>query len=234
MRVHFLQHVPFEGPGRIADWVTERGHSSAVTHLYAGETPPEPDQFEFLVVMGGPMGVHDEAEFPWLRAEKRALEAAVATGKPVLGVCLGAQLLASVLGAEVRRNPQREIGWFEIERLPTAAQSVFGCHLPARESVFHWHGDTFEIPLGAVPLYRSQACENQAFIWQERVLALQFHIETTPQGAADLVVHARADLVPGRFVQDEAALLRGDAPYDRIAAMLYAALDRMTGHRDPA
>ncbi|MGF1643945.1 MAG: type 1 glutamine amidotransferase [Thiotrichales bacterium] len=233
MRVHYLQHVPFEGPAGIAAWAASRGYPLSATRLYAGEALPNPDDIDFLVIMGGPMGVHDELDYPWLRAEKQFVAAFVASGKPMLGVCLGAQLLATVLGASVTRNPRREIGWFDIERLPTAERSDLGRELPMRQCVFHWHGDTFSLPDGAVALYRSEACENQAFIWRERVLGLQFHIETTPESAAELVAHGRGELWLEPWVQGELEILRADAPYAAINDMLRDVLDRLIGAAGP-
>ena len=156
------------------------------------------------------MGVHDEERYPWLAAEKQFISDAIDQGKRVLGICLGAQLLAQLLGAPVTRNRWLEIGWFPIEKRPEAAASAIGRGLPERLTAFHWHGDTFGIPDGAIPLYRSQACENQGFIFEERVVGLQFHLETTPASAAALVRNAADELISAPFVQSAREIL-GDS-----------------------
>ena len=228
MRIHCLQHVPFEGPAGIADWTEARGHELSVTRLYTGAAPPSPDAFDWLVVMGGPMGVHDEAEHPWLVPEKALLFEAIAAGRTIIGVCLGAQLLAGALGARVYRNAEKEIGWLPIELTGEGrASSLFG-FLPGSIVVFHWHGDTFDLPPGAVHLARSQGCANQAFVWDGRVLGLQFHVETTPESLRALVEHGADDIVPGPYVQSaERMLAASGEDFERINGALFGVLDRL-------
>lgn len=228
MRIHCLQHVPFEGPAGIADWAAARGHELSVTHLYTGAAPPSTEVFDWLVVMGGPMGVYDQAEHPWLVAEKALLREAVAAGRTIVGVCLGAQLLAEVLGGRVYRNAEKEIGWFPIELTEAGrASDVFG-FLPGRIEVFHWHGDTFDLPPGAVHLARSQGCGNQGFLWDGRVLGLQFHIETTPESLRELVEHGADDILPGPYVQSAERMLAASGnDFARINGALFGILDRL-------
>jgi GMP synthase-like glutamine amidotransferase len=228
MRIQVLQHVPFEGPAGIADWAAAHGHPLALTHLYRGDPLPAPDGFDRLVVMGGPMGIYDEQDHPWLGPEKAFLRAAIAAGKTIIGVCLGAQLLADVLGAPVYRNAHKEIGWLPIELTPEGlADPIFGQLAPGL-TVYHWHGDTFPLPPGALHLARSEGCEHQAFLYRGRVLGLQFHLETTPQSLAALVSNCADEIVPGPFVQDAATMLAADpAAYARIHAALFGVLDRL-------
>jgi len=207
VNIHYLQHVPFEGLGSIANWVGQAGHNLTGSRLYAGEALPDPAALDWLIVMGGPMGVHDERHHPWLTREKQLIEQAIGQEKTVLGICLGAQLIADVLGARVYANEHREIGWFPVRRTSEAADCALGRVLPEQVEVFHWHGDTFDLPAGAVRLARSEACENQAFIHQSRVLGLQFHLETTPAGAEELIRHGRHELVPAPYVQPAEAIL---------------------------
>ena len=228
MRLHCLQHVPFEGPAGIADWATRRGHTMTTTHLYAGEPLPNQAAFDWLVVMGGPMGVQDETDYTWLVPEKRFIGASIAVGKTVIGVCLGAQLIAETLGARVSRNPQKEIGWFPIE-LTEAGQSspIFG-FLPSVFQVYHWHGDTFDLPPGAVHLARSAACAQQAFLYDRHVLGLQCHLESTPQSVADIVRHCADEIIPAAHVQTaERKLAASEQDYMRINAALSGILDRL-------
>ena len=217
MRAHFLQHVPFEGLGSIRPWLESQGAQITSTRFFLGEDLADLQPIDLLIAMGGPMSVGDEAEHPWLHSEKHFLRAAIARGTPVLGVCLGAQLIASALGARVCANPLKEIGWFPVQAVPTAAGSF---RFPAQCTVFHWHGDTFELPQRAVRLARSPACENQAFQLNRNVIGLQFHLETTPESARAMIEHCRSELTPGEYVQSEAELKA--AP-----AKLYASINSL-------
>jgi GMP synthase-like glutamine amidotransferase len=203
-RAHWLQHVPFEGLGSIESWLTTAGYSITCTRLFASPTLPQPDDLDLLVIMGGPMSVNDQAALPWLREEKDFIRRCIQGGKPVLGICLGAQLIASALGAAVYRNRVKEIGWFPIFSVP-GGESVF--RFPPTAEVFHWHGETFDLPPGAVHLARSSACENQAFQLGHSVIALQCHLETTPELLPDIADDCPADLIPSPTVQSKEAML---------------------------
>ncbi len=208
MHVQVLQHVPFEGPGSIADWLAARRADMSCTRLFAGDPLPRADEIDALVAMGGPMSVNDEDALAWLRPEKQLVRDAVARGIPVLGVCLGAQLIASALGARVYAGAEREIGWFPLNGVADAAP---GFRFPPEFLAFHWHGETFDLPAGAVRLARSAACENQAFRVGRRVIGLQFHLETTPAAAEALIENCRNELVPGPYVQTEQELRAASA-----------------------
>jgi GMP synthase-like glutamine amidotransferase/RimJ/RimL family protein N-acetyltransferase len=220
MRVRVLQHVPFEGLAALEPALRAGDHEVATTRFFASDPLPTPDAFDWLVVLGGPMSVHDEARYAWLAPEKELVHRSIERGCAVLGICLGAQLVAEVLGGRVRANREKEIGWFPVERMPGAEASSFGRALAPRTVAFHWHGETFELPPGAIHLARSEACENQAFGWGERVLALQFHLETTPAAAASLVEHCRDELLPGRFVEPPEAMLSDPSRFERIRPVL--------------
>ncbi len=224
MRVQVFQHVPFEGLGAIEPWLAARGARIGWTRFFADARIPDPDDYDWLIAMGGPMSVNDEVALPWLRDEKRAIAAAIDAGKTVLGVCLGAQLIASACGAKVMRNPEREIGWFPIERIAEPAEHPIARALPPQAEVFHWHGETFTLPRGAVHLARSEACEAQAFALGPHVVGMQFHLETTRESAAALVTHCPEDLKPGRFVQTGEDLLGDAARFDRLRESLTAVL----------
>ena len=227
MNIQWLQHVPFEGLGAIEGWAGRMGHSLSRTRLFAGDLFPEQGEFGLLVVMGGPMGIYDEQEYPWLAAEKAFIRATIEAGKPVLGICLGAQLLADVLGARVSANKEKEIGWFPVTRtdsVPGGLASV----LPERQTVFHWHGDTFGLPAGAVHLYASAGCTNQAFLYTDRVLALQFHLETTRESAAALLENCRHELAPGPWIQTEPEIVEGLGKFTGINLTMDAILAYLT------
>ena len=206
LRIACLQHVPFEGPGAIADWAGAKGHRLTVTRLDAGDRLPVLEQFDWLVVMGGPMGVRDEARHIWMTAEKVLIREAIRDGRVVVGVCLGAQLIADVLGARVDRAPEREIGWHPV-RLTAEARELPGLDGLAEEfPAFHWHADAFALPEGATRLASSPGCREQAFLFGRSVLGLQFHLEMTPESVDALLTHCASDLEPGCYVQDEASM----------------------------
>ncbi len=224
MRIHSIEHAPFEGPGRIAAWAQERGHILSRTALHDGEAPPGQGAFDLLVVMGGPMSIHEHRTHPWLPVEKRFLAEAIRARKPILGICLGAQLLADVLGGKVFQNPVKEIGWFPVRMLDRSAPFAA---FPERLTVMHWHGDTFTIPEGVRRVAESDACANQAFVLGDRVVGLQFHIELEKVGVEDLV-HASLDeagTVP--FIQSREQLLSPPPESDAAAPALYALLDEL-------
>jgi GMP synthase-like glutamine amidotransferase len=149
----------------------------------------------------------------------------IAASKRVLGICLGAQLLAEVLGARVYRNKHREIGWFPVQRMPGNASSALFAVFPAEVDVFHWHGDTFDLPANAELLASSAACPNQGFIFRNQVLALQFHLETTPQGATDLIAHCGNELDGSPYVQDAITLLAEPQRFAKINHIMADVLD---------
>jgi GMP synthase-like glutamine amidotransferase len=233
MRIRCLKHVAFEGPARIADWAQSRGHMLATTKLFHSQPLPAVEDFDWLVSLGGPMGVHDEAQYPWLTAEKQLIEQTVLAGKPVLGVCLGAQLLADVLGAGVYRNQQKEIGWFPVRRAPLAAVAETLRSLPAEFVPFHWHGDTFQLPAGALHMAESAGCRNQAF---ECGLAwgLQFHLEATPTSVEALIRNCAAEIGSGPYEQICDEMLRDPARFLALEPILDGLLDRMAATASPA
>jgi len=227
MRIHYLQHVPFEGLGQIEPLLREQGHELSGSHLYRGDALPTLDDFDGLVVMGGPMGVGDVDRYPWLAPELALIGQAVQAGKRLLGICLGAQLIAAALGAAVTKNRWREIGWFPISRDPQAAGSPLGLLFPDQLEVFHWHGDTFALPEGALRLASSAACVEQGFVLDERVVGLQFHLEMTPKSAAVLCAEGEGELDGSRYVQTTEAMLADAGRFDGCRGVLDALLRRL-------
>jgi GMP synthase-like glutamine amidotransferase len=227
MKIQCLQHVSFEGPAEIADWAAANGHELCCTHLYRGEKLPEMETFDCLLVMGGPMSVYDDRDIPWMREEKIFLEDAIERNKAILGVCLGAQLLANVLGANVYPNKEKEIGWFPIKLLPNPeTERLFG-RAGNETSVFHWHGDTFDLPEGAIHLAESVGCRNQAFVVGRRLIGLQFHLEMNQANIATITEECRNELVPGRFVQPADELLGTELQIASTRLMLWNLLDAL-------
>lgn len=205
MRAHYFQHDPCEGLGSIESWLQSEGYTITGTRFFESASLPAPDEIDLLIIMGGPMSVNDEGQFPWLIEEKQFIRHTIERGKSVLGVCLGAQLIASAMGARVYPNHTKEIGWFPIKAVAAASDGVY--RFPPIVDVFHWHGETFDLPPGAVHLARSDNCENQAFQLGRFVLGLQFHLEVTPEIVREMVVHGRSELVPSHSVQSEEAIL---------------------------
>ena len=225
MRIHWLQHVAFEGLGSIAGWAAEKDFPVTGSRMFAGDALPPISAFDLLVIMGGPMSVNDGAAFPWLVDEKRLIKQAMAAGKMVLGVCLGAQLIASAAGAPVRPSRYQEIGWFPVKKTGAASQVAIGSALADNVAVFHWHGETFDLPTGAVHLARSKGCENQAFALGDRIVGLQYHLETTPDSANALIDHCRHELVNAPYVQTESEIRSSPIHFERLNDAMDRLLD---------
>ncbi|MCC6202038.1 MAG: gamma-glutamyl-gamma-aminobutyrate hydrolase family protein [Gammaproteobacteria bacterium] len=226
MRLHWLQHVPFEGLGSIEPWAEQAGATLRCGRMYANDALPAGNEFDGLIVVGGPMGVHDHADYPWLRGEIEFIARTIAAGKPVLGICLGAQLIAAAQGAKVYRNPEREIGWLPL--LPGADYARSPVAFLADDAarlVFHWHGDTFDLPRGALHLAATEGCRNQIYLLEGRVLGLQCHLETTRASAQALIEHCGSDLQPGRYGQSAASIVAADARFAAIERPLHALLE---------
>ncbi|MGH8046682.1 MAG: type 1 glutamine amidotransferase [Chthoniobacterales bacterium] len=228
MNLHVLQHIHCEGPGCIADWARERGATISTTHLYRGESLPDPGTVDFLVVMGGPMNIYQDRDHPWLLGERAFIKAHISAGKPVVGVCLGSQFLADALGGRVIQNPHIEIGCFPVE-FTAEARARFP-FLPASLPVTHWHGDTFVLPAGALRLATSVACLNQGFVYGNHVLALQFHPEVTHTDLVAWVQSFDANPEPSAYVQTgETILATPDEVFIAGHAMLRKLLDAIFG-----
>ncbi len=217
-------HVPFEGPGYVEDFLRERNETLTRWPLYEKDALPDPEEVDFLLVMGGPMSVHDTDKFPWLEAEKSFLRSCIETGVRVLGICLGAQLLADVMGTSVYPCSQKEIGWFPVDVDPALREDDIFRPLPGTFTAFHWHGETFDIPSKARNIGSSEACTNQGFLLARQVLALQFHLEVTPVLVEGLIKHGVRDLDDSPYVQKKRELLRGLPHRHRNRELLYGML----------
>jgi GMP synthase-like glutamine amidotransferase len=226
LRIHYLQHVAFEDAANIGVWAAQRGHTVTHTRLDLDERLPAIDAFDLLAVMGGPMNIYEHDQYPWLVREKEFIRAAIDRGRFVLGVCLGAQLAADVLGGRVVVNAEKEIGWLPTMLTDTAGASLLS-GLPVQFTPFHWHGDTFAIPPGAVHLARSEACRNQAFQYGEHVLGLQFHLDYSPESVQKMLNHCSDELVVARYIQQPGQMLPAPERFAEAKRLLYDLLDRI-------
>jgi GMP synthase-like glutamine amidotransferase len=225
MRIHCLQHSPLGGETHLPAWAGVRGYEWVNVVVPEAAEPPGMADVECLVVMGGPMSAWEEERYPWLKTEKRLIEALIDAGKPVLGVCLGAQLIADVLGARTYPGPTPEVGWFRVETTAQARHDPLGAALPESFETFLWHADTFDLPAGAVHLARSNAFEHQGFVWK-RVMALQFHLEVRPDWVRRIAIRDAARLTASNYVQPlEAILGKPETLYRANNALMDLLLD---------
>jgi GMP synthase-like glutamine amidotransferase len=184
MQVLIVKNVFSEGPGTIADFLNSERIPYSICEMCTGDACPDLDSFTHLLIMGGPMAVYEMQHYPYLVNEALFIDRSIKANKHVLGVCLGAQMVAHVLGAKVYPGQKKEIGWYEVALNPDGMSDplMSALALPERSAaqVFQWHGDTFDLPRGSVRLASSDLFPNQAFRFTDRVYALQFHIEVTP------------------------------------------------------
>lgn len=212
MKIHCIQHVEFETLGTIVEWIEKRKHSLSTTHLYENQNFPSLDNFDLLIIMGGPMNIYEYEKYPWLRKEKAFIKETISAGKAVLGICLGAQLVADVLKAEVFKNDYKEIGWFPVFTIKQEKSEISLLEgVPKELTAFHWHGDTFGLPEGAIRLFESEACKNQGFIYKNRVIGLQFHLEMSSRTIGNVIENCRDELVEGMYIRNEEEMLDKDS-----------------------
>nr|MBD3623756.1 type 1 glutamine amidotransferase [Sunxiuqinia sp.] len=227
-RIHCLQHVPFEGLGAIKSWIEDREHHLTYTRFYEDHYQlPDLNQFDWLIVLGGPMGVYDDELYPWLKAEKNFLKEAIFAHKTILGICLGSQLIASALGARIFSNKEKEIGWFDVQLTQQGKQHFLFHGVPETFKVFHWHGDTFKLPESATHLARSVACVQQAFSYSDKVLGVQFHLEMTPESLQEILKACDNELIKDTYVQTEQEILANQDTMTNNNQLLLALLNKL-------
>ncbi len=203
--VLIFRHIAHEGPGYLGDFLRDKKIPSEMICVDQGEPLPEnPYGASALVFMGGPMSVNDP--LPWIADELALIRQAIDRGIPVLGHCLGGQLMAKALGARVHANPVSEIGWHKSSRIDNAATRDWLAGVPDEAELFHWHGETFDIPAGATSLLQSRFCPNQAFVYGNS-LGFQCHIEMTAPLVEKWVEESRGELQVSESVQSEQEML---------------------------
>ena len=228
-----LQHVAVEGPGGLGAALRARGVTLRTVRIFAGEPVPARCEADALVVMGGPMGVYESDRHPHLRDERRLIEATLAAGRPLIGTCLGSQLLASALGARVYPNTRKEIGWHDVELTGAAGDDALFRGVTRRFTPLQWHGDVFDLPAGAVHLAASQLTPHQAFRHGSNAYGLLFHLELDrPQLDSWMTAFAaeldQAGIAPGNVLTEAdrrlgAAAAIGAAVFDEFAALIHRA-----------
>ena len=208
LKVHYFQHIAGEGFGSCYPYLKQLGAKITATEFFALpvdrpldiEALPHIEDVDLLIIMGGTMSVNDEANYPWLKTEKRWLRRYLASGKPAIGLCLGGQMIAHSLGANVSRNPYQELGWTTVYKSGTAVQNCF--QMPNEIEVMQWHSETFEIPKGGIRLAENEVCSNQMYQIGKNVLGFQFHPEITPEVLAAFIEEEEQEQVfDGPYVQ---------------------------------
>ena len=226
MRIHSLEHEPFEGLANIEVWAKDRGHTISRTLLFNNEELPDIDDFDWLFIMGGSMNIYEEEKYPWLEEEKNFIAEAIENKKIVLGVCLGSQLIADVLGGRVTKNKYKEIGWFPVTLTREAKNSPIFRTLPNKFCVFHWHGDTFKIPPGAARIAQSEGCANQAFEYG-RVIGLQFHLEYSVKSINLMMQNCGDEIVDEKYIQKQDEIILQISNVHKMKEILNTLLDNM-------
>lgn len=212
-----IKHIDCEGLGLWEEFCREDGLDIEVVALHRGDSLPPPDWFQAVISLGGPMNVYEEGAYPFLKLEDWFIRQTLAEGVPFLGICLGGQLLAKAVGGLVTRNRVKEIGWHPITLDEMGRRDPLFANLPERFTVFHWHGETFSIPAGAVRLASSSACRNQAFRFGRIAYAFQFHLEVTPSMVEEWVDEYGAELAElGETVNPEKLLEETPAQWETL------------------
>lgn len=227
LRIHCIQHVDFEGIGYIKSWARINNHTLSYSLLYEKEKYPKQEDFDWLIIMGGPMNIYEESRYPWLVGEKLFIKKTIESNKTVLGFCLGSQLIADVLGAKVKRNRFTEIGWFTISLTEKNISHKLFKDVDLDQPVFHWHGDTFEIPDKSERIAYSNACDNQAFIYGDRVIGFQFHLEVTPESLLDMVNNGKNELIESEYIQTDSSILSKQGSIEYCNQTLTKILNRL-------
>ena len=232
LRIHFFQHVFFEGPANIEAWCIENGHLISFTKFYENPALPELSDIDWLVIVGGPMSVYDEEKFSWLAAEKQFIKKVIQAGKTIIGICLGAQLLAEVLGAKVYQNDSKEIGWFPVALTSEGQENPLFSNFKNNAIAFHWHSDTFDIPANVLHLAQSEPCKNQAFLYNKKIIGLQFHLEMNEQSLKEMLENGASELVSAKYIQTENEILQRQNLLATNKKMLFTILDNLAEQRD--
>lgn len=222
-RAYIFQHVPFESPAAILDWLNEKNFAINYVRFYDQYTLPSVHDVDWLIIMGGPMSVNDEREYPWLPEEKKFIRNSIEARKKVVGICLGSQLIANALGCKVYQGSHKEIGWFPIRSVNTSDE------IPNGVTVFHWHGETFDLPEKAELLASTEVCAHQIFKLNNNVLAMQCHLEMTKPAIEGMLQNCAHEIKPAPFIQTIDEINRGtEIFYTKANQVLFSLLNSLT------
>jgi GMP synthase-like glutamine amidotransferase len=224
MLIDVLQHVPFEGLAAIEDWGQDQGHQFRIHHLYEEPVLPAAIDVSMLIILGGPMSANDTEH--WLEAERDLIRELLSKQQPVFGICLGAQQIAKALGADIFQGEYKEVGWHPIQIF-----AQYFPFLPDQMTAFHWHGEQFSLPDGAIRLFGNTVCENQGFIYKDFVIGLQFHLETTAESISKLITHDQDYIDHGKYVQDPQTMLSAHLPKNN-KKVLYQLMDYLVQQQE--
>jgi GMP synthase (glutamine-hydrolysing) len=225
MKVHALIHAAFEKAGVVEDWCLKNKYEFKETNSYLKESLPSIDEFDFLVIMGGPQSPRDFERYPYLKNEITLIKQAIDNNKLVLGFCLGAQLIAEALGAPTQSSPEKEVGVFPVQLTEEGRKDPLFVDFPAEFPVIHWHYDMPSLAEGAVLLAASAGCPHQAFRYKSKVYGFQFHMEITKKLAKGLILNCPEDLKASRFTQSVKDFLAND--FEAINQKMELILDRL-------
>lgn len=234
-KILVIQHVPFEGLGKLDHWFQMRAITPEIYRFFEEKPLPDLKQYSALIILGGPMGTYDLKLHPWLEKEFAFIESALEESLPILGICLGAQILAQLLGGSVNKQSQKEIGWYPISLTEKAKKHPLFSKWPEEFVTFHWHQDTFIPPKEALKIGSSAACDHQGFAYEKKgakgktipIVGLQFHLEMTQEISKRLVESCHEDLAePGPYIGSKTQILSGFAPYAQSQAHLFSFLDQ--------
>ncbi|SHN23997.1 type 1 glutamine amidotransferase [Gracilibacillus kekensis] len=207
MKIDVLQHVAFEGLAAIQEWGEKKGVEFTTHRLDQKQSFPDAEEVNFLIILGGPMSSNDSQG--WLEQERQLIEQVIALKRPILGICLGAQQIAKTLGARIYQDSYKEVGWHPIQ----STSEVFD-FVPKDMTVFHWHGEQFELPQGATRLFQSEACPKQGFMYNQHVIGLQFHFEATEESIESILINDSDYIDQGRYVQPASTIKKHPIPVE--------------------
>ena len=208
MHIHYFQHDHFEDLGYIADWAAQHNFTTSVTRFDLKPEFPSHNEYDWLVILGGKMGVYETDQYAWITPEIEFINEAINLDKIVLGICLGSQMVAHALGAKVYKNTEPEMGFYPVTFNTDARKDVIFKHFPAELNAMHMHFDIFELPAGAISMAASEVTHCQAFRYGKSVFALQFHFEVTESNASTFIREVTPEIVPGRLVQQPHGMLQ--------------------------
>ncbi|HEX2936912.1 MAG TPA: type 1 glutamine amidotransferase [Bacteroidales bacterium] len=227
MHAHCFQHVAFEGMGAIEQWLHRENFTISYTRFFENKELPDIETIDWLIIMGGPMSINDEQDYPWLVQEKKFIRDCIAKQKTVVGICLGSQLIAGAMGCRIYKNNIKEIGWFPVTR-QTNNEFTREIGFPDVITVFHWHGETFDLPQDAVLIASSENCKNQIFTVGRNVIGFQCHLETTEESLNALANNCADELKPAPFIQSAKEMIQ---QYPKHADSMHQLLFKMLNYQ---